>query len=72
VYPIEKVTLWLLHGVPHGEGYSMGGPWCAPYKRSLYGWSMVYPMHRGSYSMGGPWCTPLRRSLYGWFMVRLI
>jgi len=28
--PIEKVTLWVVHGVPHREGYSMGGPWYAP------------------------------------------
>ena len=37
--PIEKVTLWVVHSVPHREGYSMqvyGGP------------------HREDYSMGGP------------------
>jgi len=26
VYLIEKVTLWVVHGVPYREGYSMGGP----------------------------------------------
>ena len=25
VCPIEKVTLWVVHGVPHRESYSMGG-----------------------------------------------
>jgi len=44
VYPMEKLTLcvvygvphregysiWVAHGVPYGEAYSMSGPWCAP------------------------------------------
>ena len=30
VCPIEKVTLWVVHIVPNREGYSVGGPWCAP------------------------------------------
>jgi len=30
---IQKVTLWVVHGVPYRVGYSMcdvGGPWCVP------------------------------------------
>jgi len=44
VCPMEKVTLWVVHGMPYIGGYFMGGPWCTPYRRLLYGWSMVYPI----------------------------
>ena len=30
VGPTEKITLLVVHSVPHREGYSMGGPWWAP------------------------------------------
>jgi len=37
---IENVTLWVVHGGLHREGYSMGGPG---------------GLHREGFSMGGPW-----------------
>jgi len=70
VRSIEKAALWVTNGAPHGKGYSMGGPWCAPSRRFLYGWSMVRSiekvilwvvhgaLHREGYPMGDPWCTP--------------
>jgi len=65
VHSIGKVTLWVVHGVPHRKGYSMGDPSCAPCRRLHYGWPMVRSiekvtlwvvygaLHRKGYSMGG-------------------
>jgi len=70
VCSIEKVTLWVVHGALHREGYSMGDPSCAPWRRLLYGWPMVRSiekvtlwvthrvLHAEGYTMGGPWCAP--------------
>ena len=43
MYPFEKVTLRVVYGPLRREGYSMGGPWCTPLRRLLYGWFMVHP-----------------------------
>jgi len=45
---IEKVTLRMVHGVPHREGYSMGGPWCVL-------WVVHGVPHREGYYVGDPW-----------------
>ena len=66
VCPVEKVTLWVVHGLPYRECYSTGGPWYALQRMLLYGWSMVCPIeevtlqvvrgvpYKESYSTGGP------------------
>jgi len=60
IYPIEKVSLWMVHGVLHIEDYLyfMGGQWCTAYRGLLYGRSMVYSIEKATYFMGDPWSTP--------------
>ena len=59
--PIEKVTLWVVHGVPHREGYSMGGPWCTSIEK-ITQWVGHGMPHREGYSMDGhiTYCQLLR------------
>ena len=82
-----QVTLWVAHGVPHREGYTiMGGPWCVSYRRLYYdGWSMAdlhgqvtlwaahgVPHREGYTIMGGLWLTSMGRLRCGWPMECLI
>jgi len=53
VQHIERVTLSVVHSVPHRDCYSMAGPWYGPLHA-----------HRESYTMGGPLCALLRSTLW--------
>ena len=55
--PIEKVTLWVVHGVPHRDGYSI--------------WVIHGVPHREGFSVDAHGVIPHRESysMHGWFKV---
>jgi len=66
VCPREKVTLLVIHGVPHREGYSMGGPWFAIVEKGTQWVVHVLPHIEGYAIMGGLWLATMGRLHFAW------
>ena len=54
MYPIEKVTLWVVNGVPYRDVTLYGWSMVCPIKKNVILWVAHSVPHREGYSMGGP------------------